>query len=568
MDLVPSCSLEAQPVEILDQILGHVPNPSDLLALSFASTIVANVIVPRHLPSCCVDIQNISLLQKLLASPLRFQIFSLELVSRADVARINLYGNPVGLSLPGTEIAEITDPTGGPHQAVTLLLREIQNMRSFHWNVAGIPPSVDIFTALQSSAAALESVRIHSLRQYGHNDVVDKWFMQDSPLWRFSNLTSFSFAVSSLTSFYHAGQYIRQLVEMLGRFPLLEELELLLANDQPSDLRAIFLGRWPQLKKLSLGGPEIASSAAIPLSAKSDVQNFFAAHPLLEHLYLSINIRSGTRPVSYPWHEAKFPAASFGIVSLPNLQLLHVPQNIFAVISPEALMPKLKHIRWVEAERSYLPVFRQLALGFPNLTSIWLALHQSLALPDVKSYLSCLPSLEKLYVSNGAPDPWVPIVRMPDAFYLHPARDRRCRLARGAMVGDVDVPNPLASVLDALSVLPRLTHLPNFIMFHAHNGLDALVDPVVSQLAATLPRLAFLEIIITTICAENDTASDLLREGATWLAIERDEWSGAYIGWNIVQDEDRALLDLDFVGWGGLKWILHEHIPDDPFDLF
>ncbi|KAJ6552073.1 hypothetical protein DFH09DRAFT_601341 [Mycena vulgaris] len=559
------CPIEDQPVEIIDQILEHIPNPSDLLALSFASSIVASAVIPRYLPSCCFDVQNIPLLQKLVGSPLRLQILSLELVSQADVVRIHLYGNPGVLSLPDTAIVPITGAPS-PHETLATLIRGMPRMRSFHWNVAGMEPSPDILDALQSSS--LECIRIHSLRRRGNNDIPDNWFLRESPLWRISNLTSFSFAVSSLTSFYHARQYICQLFEMLGRCPMLEELELMLGHDQPSDLRALFLGRWPHLKRLYLGGPEIASSASIPLASKHDVQSFFDAHRSLERLYLSINVRSGGHPVSYPWTEEKYAAASFGIDSLPNLQVLHVPQNIFATISPAAVMPKLMHIRRVVAEPSYLPLFRQLALGFADLTSIWMALHPTLTLPDVKSYLSCLPRLEKLYISNGAPYQWVPIVPMPVAFYHQPGRDYMRPLAHGAHIRGDEVADRLASVLDVLSVLPRLTHLPNFIMFHALDGLDALVDPVVRELATTLPRLAFLEVIITTICATNGSTSDGLKEGATWLAIERDELTGAYIQWRIIPDEEKPALDLEYGSWGALKWTSDEPISGDSRDRF
>jgi hypothetical protein len=170
-------SFESQPVEIIDHILEHIPDQSDLVALSFASPVIARVVIPRHLPVCCFDIQNLPLLHKLSSSPLRLQILSLELVSRADTARIHLYGQPVA-SLPDTNVVENADID----QIIPALLREMTNLRGFHWNVAGIPPSAEIFAALQSSAPSLECVRIHSLRPYGHNDVPDQWFLRNSPV--------------------------------------------------------------------------------------------------------------------------------------------------------------------------------------------------------------------------------------------------------------------------------------------------------------------------------------------------------------------------------------------------
>ncbi|KAJ6558303.1 hypothetical protein B0H19DRAFT_134136 [Mycena capillaripes] len=423
---------EAQPTEILDQIVGNLSNQSDLLALSFASPVIAAVIIPRHLPVCCFDVQNIHLLQKISASPLRLQIFSLELVSQADTARIHLYGEPA-VSLPDTDVVE----HAGVDDILPTLLHEMKNLRSFHWNVTGISPSTDVFAALLSSTPALESVKIHSLRSYGHNDVPDGWFLRESPLWKLSNLTSFSYVVSSQTNYYHMVRYVPQLVEMLFRCPMLEELELLLAHDRACDVRALFDGRWPRLKSLLLGGgPETLYSATVPHRSKPDVQVVFTAHPALERLYLSVNVQKGLRPLSYPWDAVRSPAESFSIDSLPNLKLLHIPQNIFTMIAPAARMPHLEHLRCVEAEPSCLPLFHELTQSAANITSLWLGLYRKLTLPNFKSFLECFPRLEKLYIWTGPPDPWVPIViPLPD-YYRHPQRElRRFReLARGARV--------------------------------------------------------------------------------------------------------------------------------------
>ncbi|KAJ7841839.1 hypothetical protein B0H13DRAFT_2414330 [Mycena leptocephala] len=531
-------SFESQPVEIIDHILEHIPDQSDLVALSFASPVIARVVIPRHLPS-----------------PLRLQILSLELVSQADTARIHLYGQPVA-SLPDTNVVENADID----QIIPALLREMTNLRGFHWNVAGIPPSAEIFAALQSSAPSLECVRIHSLRPYGHNDVPDQWFLRNSPLWKLSNLTCFSYAVSSLTNFYNKGPYVEQLLAMLIHCPMLEELELLLAHDQPTDLRTLFHGRWPRLKSLFLGVQRHCTLCRPPPSSKPDVQAFFAAHPALECLYVSINVLKGTRPLSYPWDNNNSPAASFSIGSLPNLKTLHVPQNILTLVDPDACMPQLQHLRCVEAEPSCLPGFRELTQSAPNITSIWLGLFRKLTLPGVKSYFECLPHLEKLYLLTGPRPP----------YYVNPLRDWNRPMARGTRVvydGPTrTVPDPLADVLDALSVLTRLTHLANFIMFHADEGLDALVDPVVRQLAATLPRLAFVEVLITSICPPAGDTGDVLKEGTSWLAIQRDVVSGVCIGWDVVADAEKDGLELDHRSWGGLKWLVDETRPRDHMD--
>jgi hypothetical protein len=214
----------------------------------------------------------------------------------------------------------------------------------------------------------------------------------------------------------------------------------------------------------------------------------------------------------------------------------------------------------------------------------------------VKSYFECLPHLEKLYLLTGPPDPWVPIVLMPQPYYVNPLRDWNRPLARGTRVvydgptrtvrippqspgmeyADThffpflflfpQVPDPLADVLDALSVLTRLTHLANFIMFHADEGLDALVDPVVRQLAAVLPRLAFVEVLITSICPPAGDTGDVLKEGTSWLAIQRDVVSGVCIGWDVVADAEKDGLELDHRSWGGLKWLVDETRPRDHMD--
>ncbi|KAJ7140033.1 hypothetical protein C8R43DRAFT_1018737, partial [Mycena crocata] len=530
---------------------------------------VCGVIIPRHLPSCCIDIHNLSLLQKLSTSPFRLQIISLELVAQADTDRIHLYGGPV-LSLPDTELVKLKD-SWVSEKTLVQLLPELPNLRSFHWNVTHIPPCVEILASLQSCAAHLEGVRIHNLHPYGRNDVPDKWFLYDSPLWRLSNLTSFSFAVSSLTSFHQARKYASQLVEMLARCPMLEVLELLLAHDASTDLQAFFKGRWPCLKKLFLGGPEPNSSLSIPLSSKSDVQDFFAAHPALEQLYLSINIKKGEPVVRYPWDDQKSPAASFNLTSLASIELLHVPRNVFAMVASTVLIPTLKHLGRVEAEGSYLPRFQDLTQGCSNLTSLWLGLHRSITVANMKAFLQCVPCLERLYMSDGAPDPWTPIVKMPHEFYHHPQGDVR-RLARGTPVVGEDFFNPgppadpMPAILDTLGVLTQLTHLDNFVMFHALDGLDALVDPIVRQFAATLPRLAFLEVIITTICADTDPAGDVLRDGASWLAIQRDATTGMCIGWNVVTEEERNALGLNYHDCGLLGWPIEESPEDFVYD--
>ncbi|KAJ6632394.1 hypothetical protein B0H10DRAFT_13836 [Mycena sp. CBHHK59/15] len=295
----------------------------------------------------------------------------------------------------------------------------MKKLRGFHWNAAYIQPSDDIWTALQALPDGLESLKVHSVRPRGENDVPDKWFLSESPLWKFSNLTSFSFAVSSLTSSYHAKRYISQLADMLNRCPMLMQLELMLVHDQPSDLLAVFQGRWPHLTKFCLGGPQSVSSASIPLASKFEVQNFFEAHSSITTLYLSINLASPDS-VPDPFDVEKLRAGSFGIYSLPSLQLLHVPRNIFSAISPTIVMPELRHLRVVEASPSYIPTFTQLAQGAPNLTSIGLRLDVAITMPEIKAFLATIPGLERLYFYGGAPHPWVPVVPVPHAFYHDP----------------------------------------------------------------------------------------------------------------------------------------------------
>ncbi|KAJ7622759.1 hypothetical protein DFH06DRAFT_1231500 [Mycena polygramma] len=552
-------SFEAQPTEILDQIFDHIPDQSDLLALCFASPNLAEVLIPRYLPICCIDVQNTPLLQKLLLSPLRHQIPSLELVSKADTVGIILCGEERVLSLPNTHVMENADVDG----TLPALLREMNGLRAFHWIVTGIPPSTNILAALHSRALPLESVKIHSLRPKGHNDVPDRWFLRDSPLWMLSNLTSFSFAVSSLTNYYNTGLYVQELLQMLSRCPMLEDLELLLAHDRSSDLSALFQQRWPQLKRLVIGGPETSYSATVPHRSKNDVRAFFTAHPKLERLYLSINLESGVRPLSYPWNDTNSPNESFGITSLSSLKLLHIPQNIFAVITSAAHTPHLEHLRCFEAEMSYLPRFQELTQNAPNITSIWLRLHRKLTLPAFKAFLACLPRLEKLYLTNGPPGSWVPIVPMPHAYY----QLGRQHLATGTLVAFDPTDDPLTEACDALSVVPHLTHLPHFLMFHAHEAVDALVDPVVRRLAEVLPRLACLEVIVTGVRAPPTDTHDVLQQGINWLAIRRDA-AGVCTGWTVIVDleEEAGRLELDHLSWGSLNWPFDECPYDDPRD--
>ncbi|KAJ7102885.1 hypothetical protein C8R44DRAFT_347823 [Mycena epipterygia] len=552
-----SCPLEAQPPEILEQILEYVDR-SDLLALSLASpSVVASVVIPRHLPGCCLDIQNISLLQKLSISPLRFRISSLEFVSERDSARIHIYGDSA-LSLPDTQVVEIPESKEMPFSdpAVDRLLREMKNLRSFHWNVAGIQPSEGVFTALQSATSILESFRVHSFRLYGHNDVPDNWFLRDSPLWRFSNLTTFSFAVSSLTSFYHTTEYIKQLVGMLQRCPMLQDLELMLAHDRPSNLDAIFQGRWPHLKRFFLGGCGTrSSSAAVLFSSKIDVQSFFEQYPNIEVLYLNISREDANVAPYYvsPADANNLSAYSFGIESLPSLQNLYVAVNVFTMVSPVAIIPRLKHLRKVEIAPMYLPLFRQLSLGFPQLTSIWMFLNPTITIPAIKSFFACVPQVEKLHMDGGVPEPWVPIVRMPHQFY-HEIEPLATGLSRGATTAGpfgVVTDDPLGAVLDTLSVLPRLTHLSNFVVFHARENFDDLADPIVRQLAANLPQLKYLEISVST--GHDDTAVPSergLRTDWTWIEISRDG-SGDFTGWNAADPETE---NLHYHSWGALEW--------------
>ncbi|KAJ6543969.1 hypothetical protein B0H19DRAFT_1238547 [Mycena capillaripes] len=530
------------------------PSKSSNISLSTYQTTRIFSLSPLHLLSspvssflatsqaAALDVQNIPLLQRLSSSP--------------------IYGGPV-LSLPYTEVEN-----AGVEEVLLAMLRGMTNLRSFHWNVGGIAPPATIFPALQSSAPALECVKIHSFRPFGYNNVQDKWYLCDSPLWKLSNLTSFSFVVSGLTSFYNARLYVPKLVDMLARCPRLEELELLLGHDQPTDLDALFQGRWPLLKSLLLGGPKHTSAASISLdSSKIDVRAFFAAHSALERLYLSIHAKKG--------------AASCAARHLHH----DCTCNAHAPRWPPRTPPLRSGLD--------LELFRELTLASPHITSIWLALDCKLTLPEFKVFLECLPQLKKLYISNGAPVPWVPIVRMPDAFYqdymAHPHRP----IAHGVQIEHnmpertvniqitsnpnapslpvqipiypfVDIDDPLGDALNVLRVLPRLAHLPNFIMFHAygHESLDALVDPVVRRLAARLQRLTFLEVIITTLGRTGDTG-DVLKEGKTWLGIQRDASNGVCIGWNVLADADRDELELDYKSWGSLKWLLDNPDPGE-----
>lgn len=106
-------------------------------------------------------------------------------------------------------------------------------------------------------------------------------------------------------------------------------------------------------------------------------------------------------------------------------------------------------------------------------------------------------------------------------------------------------------MLDTLSVLPRLTHLSNFVVFHARENFDDLADPIVRQLAATLPQLKYLEISVST--GHDDTAVPSergLRTDWTWIEISRDG-SGDFTGWNAADPETE---NLHYHSWGALEW--------------
>ncbi|KAJ7622760.1 hypothetical protein DFH06DRAFT_763816 [Mycena polygramma] len=521
-------SFEAQAVEILEQIFEQVPDQSDLLSLSFASTVFAKVIIPRYLSDCCVDVQNTPLLQKILLSPLRHRISSMEIVSKADTAGIRLYEEKPVLSLPGTNVVDDADFDA----TLLALLREMTGLRKFHWNVTGIPPSPDIFVALQSRASPVECVQIHSLRSKGHNDVPDRWFLRDSPLWKLSNLTSFSYAVSSLTSMYNSVLYIPQLLQMIRGCAMLEELELLLAHDdRSSDLRGLFQGRWPQLRSLLIGGPEKSYSVTVPASSKADVQAFFSAHSALEHLYLGINL---DMKLSYPWNDIESPGQSFAIASLSSLTLLHVPHNVFTMIASSAYMPDLQHLRRVEIEESYVPRFRELTQNAPNITSLWVGVHHNRTRAVLRAFFGCFPRLEKVYFT--------------DSIYY---------FGNGvAFTGFPRAQDPLAEACDVLSILPRLTHLSHFVILYADEEFDALVDPVVHRLATVLPRLTFLEVIVVDFNRQPTVTQDVLVRGSNWLTIRRDE-TGVCTGWSVVAETQQ--LELHHTRWGSLNWLLGEN---------
>ncbi|KAJ7102882.1 hypothetical protein C8R44DRAFT_945695 [Mycena epipterygia] len=152
-------------------VLSLAPDSGTCRSVRFTRTILGLAQCGRERRRC-LDIQNISLLQKLSISPLRFRISSLEFVSECDSARIHIYGDSA-LSLPDTQVVEIPESKEMPFSdpAVERLLLEMKNLRSFHWNVAGIQPSEGGFTVLQSATSILKSFRVHSFRLYGHNDV-------------------------------------------------------------------------------------------------------------------------------------------------------------------------------------------------------------------------------------------------------------------------------------------------------------------------------------------------------------------------------------------------------------
>lgn len=203
----------------------------------------------------------------------------------------------------------------------------------------------------------------------------------------------------------------------------------MLAHDRPSNLDTIFQGRWPRLKRFFLGGSGTrSSSAAVLFSSKIDVQSFFELHPNIEVLYLNIS-REGANVA--PADANSLSAHSFGIDSLPNLQHLYVAVNVFTMVSPQAIMPILKHLRKVEIAPMYLPLFRQLSLGLPQLTSIFMFLNPTITIPAIKSFFACVPQVEKLHMDGGVPEPWVPIVRMPHQFY-HDIEPLTTGLSRGA----------------------------------------------------------------------------------------------------------------------------------------
>jgi hypothetical protein len=107
-------------------------------------------------------------------------------------------------------------------------------------------------------------------------------------LWELSNLRRFSFNIwdNEITGDVAEGYTARMLDMLINRCPRLEDLHLFQEHNDTVDLRMIFKqGRWPLLKRLSLGSsynPILISDPGVPPITLA----FFDAHPNLENIFI------------------------------------------------------------------------------------------------------------------------------------------------------------------------------------------------------------------------------------------------------------------------------------------
>ncbi|KAL0947296.1 hypothetical protein HGRIS_013415 [Hohenbuehelia grisea] len=281
-------NLSSTPAEILDRICSYISSPKDLLYVALAARKFNQVIIPDHIQfrNIRCDFRRKNVWQKLAAAPAKAARFvEVEIV---DERGTDGYHDPRGLPIifpRSLDTSSDTEGTEGYTSAVATLasaLRLMSNLRAFHWYTAAVRPTNEVFLALREASSPVESIEVLNYDD-GLETSIRTVELERSPLWKFTDLTKFSFTEHHNDAELQAYiTYTNEMADMLiHRCPNLEDLQLYQNHHYHSVLpeeivQYIFLnGRWPALRRATVEGDPLDIAV---------IDAFFAHHPRLERV--------------------------------------------------------------------------------------------------------------------------------------------------------------------------------------------------------------------------------------------------------------------------------------------
>ncbi|KAJ7475976.1 hypothetical protein FB451DRAFT_1033771, partial [Mycena latifolia] len=281
------------------------------------------------------------------------------------------------------------------------------NLRTFIWDGREFPKYDHVWQSLRASCPELRHVGV----TVGLGDFT---FRQ---LFQFNDLTGFTLRVKQLVGsglhppFDELPQTFWDM--LLNRCPNLEHLTIDTVNERYIDVRPLFQGRWPSLRRLTLGDFVLLDAFATvdPLQTNNGMTNFLAYHQGLEHLVLH-QLEGWYFPLSL----------SLPPTALPNLKHLSAR---FLIIRH---VPNVLHLESLELTNHPHGMYRMTGAlwaisQLPALLSlrIWIDCHDS-GDADVKSehvkyftdILVSAPGLRHLDISCST-DPTFPMAELSTA---------------------------------------------------------------------------------------------------------------------------------------------------------